>query len=71
MQKFTKLACLVLALVMVVACFASCGGGEETTLPKADGVQDDDTGRNSVKDTVPTNLKFDGETVTFFVRDDN
>ena len=71
MKKFTKLMCLVLAFLMTVACFAACGDGEETTLPKSSGVNDDDTGRNAVKDTVPTDLKFNGETVTFFVRDDN
>ena len=72
MKKFTKLMCLALALLMTVACFAACGGnGDDTTLPTASGVQDDETGRNAVKDTVPTDLKFDGETVTFFVRDDN
>ncbi len=69
-MKFTKLLCLVLALLMTVACFVACGGdGEDTTLPTASGEQDD-TGRNSIKDTVPTDLKFSGETVTFFVRDD-
>ena len=70
-MKFTKLMCLALALIMTVACFAACGGnGDDTTLPTASGVKDE-TGRNAVKDTVPTNLNFNGETVTFFVRDDN
>jgi hypothetical protein len=72
MKKFTKLTCLLIALLMVVACFASCGGsGEDTTLPTASGITDNDTGRNAVKDTVPTDLKFNGEKMTFFVRDDN
>ena len=70
MKNFTKLMCLILALLMTVACFAACGGdGDDTTLPQASG-QEDETGRNAVKDTVPTDLKFNGETVTFFVRDD-
>lgn len=64
--------CLVLALLMTVACFAACGdNGDDTTLPKPVGGQEDETGRNAVKDTVPTDLKFGGETVTFFVRDDD
>ena len=35
MKKFNKILALCLALVMVVACFASCGGngGEDTTAP--------------------------------------
>ena len=70
MNRFTKVISLVLALLMVVACFAACGGGDETTLPQASGTKDDETGRNAVKDTVPTDLDFKGETVTFFVRDD-
>jgi hypothetical protein len=58
--------------MMIMAGFASCGGnGDETTLPKATGVGDDDTGRNSVKDSVPEDLKLNGETMIFFVRDDN
>ena len=69
-MKFTKLICLALALLMTVACFAACGDSEETTLPKAQG-QEEESGRNAVKDTVPTDLKFNGEAVTFFVRDDN
>ena len=71
MKKFTKVLCLALAFVMTLACFAACGGGEDTTLPQSSGTTTDDTGRNAVKDTVPTDLKFNGETVTFFVRDDN
>ena len=70
-MKFTKLLCLVLSLVMVIACFAACTGGDETTLPKATGTDDDESGRNAVKDTVPTDLNFKGEKVTFFVRNDN
>ena len=72
MKNFTKLMCLALALLMTLACFAACGGsGDDTTLPQATGGEDDDTGRNSVKDTVPTDLDFKGDSVTFFVRDDN
>ena len=69
-MNFKKLICLALALLMTVACFVSCGDSEETTLPQAQG-KEEETGRNAVKDTVPTDLKFTGETVTFFVRDDN
>ena len=70
-MRFTKIMCLILALLMTLACFAACGGGEETTLPSATGKDEDETGRNAVKDTVPTDLNFKGETVTFFVRNDS
>ena len=34
-MKFSKLLCLVLALVMTLACFAACGGNsDDTTVPK-------------------------------------
>ena len=71
MKKLTSFICVVIAMLMVVACFASCGNGAETTLPQATGKDEDNTGRNAVKDTVPTDLNFKGQTVTFFVRDDN
>ena len=71
MKKFTRLMCLALALLMMLACFAACGGnGDDTTLPQASG-EEDESGRNSVKDTVPTDLDFKGDAVTFFVRNDD
>ena len=71
-MKLTKFLCLALALLMTIACFVACGGnGADTTLPKANGGDQDETGRNAVKDTVPTDLNFKGEVMTFFVRDDN
>ena len=72
MKIFSKALCVALALMMVISCFAACGGNSnDTTLPKANEGTNSEDGRNAVKDTVPTDLKFNGETVTFFVRDDN
>ena len=71
MKNYKKFLCLALVLLMTVACFAACGDGEETTLPSASDNNDAESGRNSVKDTVPTDLKFNGEEVTFFVRSDD
>ena len=69
MKTSNKILCLLLSLLMLTACFASCGkGGDETTLPPAMGTEDEETGRNAVKDSVPTDLNFKGDTVTFFVR---
>ena len=70
MRTSLKILCLVLSLLMLVACFAACGDSEETTLPKASGTEDE-SGRNAIKDTVPTDLNFNGDTVTFFTRDDS
>ena len=71
MKNSMKFLCLMLSFLVVLACFAACGGGEDKTLPTAVGGEEDESGRNAVKDTVPTDLSFKGETVTFFVRDDN
>lgn len=82
MKESAKFMCLVLALVML-ATLVSCGSANNQTHLKdsesqneagGDIIKDDehqDLGRDSVKDTVPQDLRFEGETVTFFVRDDN
>lgn len=75
MKKFTKLLCLLLASLMVLLCFAACGGDKETTTEapeqtKGPSQDVEETGRDAVKDEVPADLKYTGETVTFLTRDD-
>lgn len=86
MKAFQKLLALVLACLLLVTVLVACGGGtdsdtggngKETGAPETDpsetssqGGYDASFDRNSVKDNVPTDLKFNGETVTFFVRND-
>ncbi len=83
MKGFTKLLALALACLMLVSLLASCGGTtdtetraeQETQAPAETGTTGGDRydasfDRSSVADTVPTDLKFDGETFTFFTRDD-
>jgi len=78
MKNFTKLLCLVLSLLMIVACFAACGGdktdsGNNPVTQPSDNNSDtaeDPSDRNSVKDTVPS-LNFKNDDLTFFVRNDN
>ena len=82
MKGFTKLLALALACLMLVSLLASCGGTtdtetraeQETQAPAETGTTGDrydaSFDRSSVADTVPTDLKFDGETFTFFTRND-
>ena len=80
-----KILACALALLLALSVFTACGGtsdtdtqnpGTETKAPASESSGDEDVrydatfDRNSVKDDVPTDLRFDGETVTFFIRDD-
>ncbi len=81
-----RILILGLVLVLLVSAFAACGGtadtetkAPETNAPITDTPETEGTtdgydasfDRNSVADTVPTDLRFDGETVTFFIRNNN
>lgn len=82
-MKSVKILSLVLALVMLVACFAACGGPSDVTEPPVDtkpqvntpvegGSLTDTANRDAVKDNVPEGLDFSSQsdnTVTFFTRD--
>ena len=77
MKHFAKLLALLLACLLFAGSLAACGGssnteaqggGKETNAPVN---EDGEIDRNSVKDDLPANLRFDGETVTFFVRNDH
>ena len=71
MKIFAKLLTLVLALLMAASCFVACGGDPKDTTNKQTSTPDvDEYGRDYIADTVPTDLKFTGETVTFFTRSD-
>ena len=69
MKKSLRFICLVIALILITTVLASCGNGDDTTVAKDTNIQNE-SGRDAVKDTVPADLQFKGETVTFFVRDD-
>ena len=83
MKGFTKILALILACLLLVSGLVACGGdandetknqGKETSTTDPSGTgngrYDANFDRNSVKDDVPTDLRFDGETVTFYVRND-
>ena len=80
MKAFTKSLSLVLALLMLVLCFASCGGGKETETEaggeketQAPVVTETEDPRQSVKVDLPEDLNFANaadNTITFFVRND-
>ena len=74
MKTFTKICTFVLALAMTLVCFAACGGSaDDTTAPIVNNENDgkDQYGRDYIEDSVPTDLNFDGEDVTFFTRNDD
>lgn len=76
-MKKIRLMSLVLAIIMAAACFVGCGDTTDTTrAPETDAPTFVDDGtvtntqnRQSVKDSVPADLRFDGEEMVFFVRD--
>ena len=86
MKGFTKLLALLLACLLLVPGLVACGGGTdtesqndetETKAPETQGQEDNGNNRydasfdrSTVKDDVPTDLKFAGETFTFFTRND-
>ena len=75
MKTFTKIVALMLALMMLVASFSACGGEvpSETESAKEETEQTPESENSSgayVKDDVPEDLRFDGQAVTFFTRDD-
>ena len=73
MKHFARLLGLIFALLMLVAAFAACGGAPEATegIPETDPPAQETEGDDEIRDTVPADLRFDGETVTFFVRNDS
>ena len=81
MKTFLRSLSMILALLMLVLCFASCGGTTETeaeseVAKETQGNVSTETEdpRKAVKDDIPADLTFANaadNTVTFFVRDDN
>ena len=73
MKTSIKICSLVLAMVTLLVCFAACSNsGDDTTAPSVS-VTDgnlDQYGREYIDDSVPKDLRFDGEDVTFFTRND-
>ena len=72
MKQFFKISAFILALITVITCFAACGGtSDDTTVPKQTELNGTDKyGREYIEDSIPDDLRFDGETVTFFTRSD-
>ncbi len=69
-MKFVKILSLVLALLMLLSAFAACGDKpEESTKPSKESTPADENDRLNEKDTVPADLKYNGETITFLVRE--
>ena len=71
MKNTVKLISLFLVLLFVITAFAACGKPAETTKPDAESKKPKETDpRFAIEDSVPENLNYKGETVTFFSRED-
>ena len=70
-MKTARILSLFLALLMVLSMFAACGDTPEETTAKQGGssTSNSDDPRQQIKDTVPTDLYYNGETITFLVRE--
>jgi len=86
MKNTLRFFALLMALVTLIACFAACGGTDETETEtqveteaptgetEGDGKIYDEYGREYIEDSIPKDLSFAGaenNTITFFCRDDN
>ena len=76
MKNTTKLLALLLACLMLCSVLVACGGDSGTTTVKPNNTDTSTPGGNEpddngyVADDVPTDLRFDDETVTLLVRND-
>ena len=68
-MKKVRLLALVLTVLMLLGTLVACGGPAETT--GGDPIRKPDNDRDGEQDTVPLDLNYTGETVTFFVRNQN
>ena len=70
-MRFLRILSLLLILSMLLSTFAACGGTpQESTLGGAVGSSEHDGNGRDEADTVPRDLRFEGETFTFLVRND-
>jgi hypothetical protein len=70
-MKTVRLLSLILALLMLISMFVACGDTSDETTPETVEMPAGDSDRDLVEDSVPLNLNYNGEIVTFFVRSDN
>lgn len=70
-MKFLRILSLFLICFMLVSAFTACGGTPQESKPagSTEGAALGDNGRDE-EDTVPKDLRLEGETFTFFVRND-
>ena len=74
MNTLKKALAAFLAVASIACCFISCGdSGTDTTAPNKQTENDnlDQYGREYIADSVPQDLRFDGEEVIFFTRSDD
>jgi hypothetical protein len=69
-MKSVRLLSLLLAVLMLLPLFTACGNNPAETTAPADTKPGLDEEREQIRDTVPPDLNYNGETVNFFVRSD-
>ncbi len=70
-MKTVKAFSFLLTLLMLISAFVACGNtpAETTGKPGGSSVDKPDDDQQEIEDTVPTDLNYAGETVTFLTRD--
>ena len=75
MKQFAKLLTLMLAILMLVSAFVACGGdgspGTEGKGAESEKNKIEYETLPYVEDDIPDDLRFDGQTLTFFTKDDS
>lgn len=75
MKKSIRTLSLFLVVLFVFSCFLACGKVDETEpLPETTTIEsltETEDPRLSIKDNIPTDLKYQDEEITFFVRNDS
>ncbi len=69
-MKAVRIFSFFLVILMMVSAFAACGNTPQDTTGKSQNTKPENE-NGEVQDTVPTDLDYTGETVTFLVRDNN
>ncbi len=68
MKTILRTVSLILVTVFMIGSLVACGGNPDDTKPKDTTAPSTPVDEDPILDSVPTDLRYDGETVTFFTR---